>query len=222
MRDRHIDTFTNSKLVEKRRNHSLQTTMMYHAACKVEFQPFKRSYSQLTFFNFLWNHLTRVTKSYLLALGTTQISPFFFLLQCTMYKLQTSTRWRFVFMVTCKWMNEWTYSLLVPVRIIADGQISPSSNNTINCCCTSICWRSSFEPSRSRSTYNTGISVWKEFLDGRQSRGKSASSAISGVVPTNIYCYFFCPPTKYVLRYIFQSDTKIYTCLLYTSPSPRD
>jgi len=24
---------------------------MYHAACKVEFQPFKRSYSQLTFFN---------------------------------------------------------------------------------------------------------------------------------------------------------------------------
>ena len=26
---------------------------MYHAACKVEFQPFKRSYSQLTFFNFL-------------------------------------------------------------------------------------------------------------------------------------------------------------------------
>ena len=26
---------------------------MYHAACKVEFQPFKRSNSQLTFFNFL-------------------------------------------------------------------------------------------------------------------------------------------------------------------------
>ena len=26
---------------------------MYHAACKVEFQPFTRSYSQLTFFNFL-------------------------------------------------------------------------------------------------------------------------------------------------------------------------
>ena len=25
---------------------------MYHAACKVEFQPFNRSYSQLTFFNF--------------------------------------------------------------------------------------------------------------------------------------------------------------------------
>ena len=24
---------------------------MYHAACKVEFQPFKRSYSQLTFSN---------------------------------------------------------------------------------------------------------------------------------------------------------------------------
>ena len=29
--------------------------MMYHAACRVEFQPFKRSYSQLTFFNFLQN-----------------------------------------------------------------------------------------------------------------------------------------------------------------------
>ena len=28
---------------------------MYHAACKVEFQPFKRSYSQLTFFNFLYS-----------------------------------------------------------------------------------------------------------------------------------------------------------------------
>ena len=26
---------------------------MYHAACKVEFQPFKRSYSQMAFFNFL-------------------------------------------------------------------------------------------------------------------------------------------------------------------------
>ena len=25
---------------------------MYHAACKVEFQPFNRWYSQLTFFNF--------------------------------------------------------------------------------------------------------------------------------------------------------------------------
>ena len=25
---------------------------MYHAACKVEFQPFNRSYSQMTFFNF--------------------------------------------------------------------------------------------------------------------------------------------------------------------------
>ena len=27
--------------------------LMYHAACKVEFQPFTWSYSQLTFFNFL-------------------------------------------------------------------------------------------------------------------------------------------------------------------------
>ena len=29
---------------------------MYDAACKVEFQPFKRLYSQLTFFNFLQNN----------------------------------------------------------------------------------------------------------------------------------------------------------------------
>ena len=31
--------------------------MMYHAACKVEFQPFKRLYSQLTFFNFLLKYI---------------------------------------------------------------------------------------------------------------------------------------------------------------------
>ena len=35
------------------KNHVIRTCLMYHAACKVEFQPFKRSYSQLTFFNFL-------------------------------------------------------------------------------------------------------------------------------------------------------------------------
>ena len=29
--------------------YSIRTCLMYHAACKVEFQPFKRSYSQLTF-----------------------------------------------------------------------------------------------------------------------------------------------------------------------------
>ena len=34
------------------KNHILQTRLMYHAACKVEFQPLKRLYSQLTFFNF--------------------------------------------------------------------------------------------------------------------------------------------------------------------------
>ena len=35
------------------KNHIMRTRLMYHAACKVEFQPFKRLYSQLTFFNFL-------------------------------------------------------------------------------------------------------------------------------------------------------------------------
>ena len=34
------------------KNHIIRTWMMYHAACKVEFQPFKRSYSQLTFSTF--------------------------------------------------------------------------------------------------------------------------------------------------------------------------
>ena len=29
----------------------MRTCLMYHAACKVKIQPFKRSYSQLTFFN---------------------------------------------------------------------------------------------------------------------------------------------------------------------------
>ena len=35
------------------KKHIIRTCLMYHAACKVEFQPFKRLYSQLTFFNFL-------------------------------------------------------------------------------------------------------------------------------------------------------------------------
>ena len=33
---------------------SVRTCLMYHAASNVEFQPFKRSYSHLTFFNFLF------------------------------------------------------------------------------------------------------------------------------------------------------------------------
>ena len=37
------------------KNHVIRTRVMYHAACKVEFQPFKRLYSQLTFFNFLYS-----------------------------------------------------------------------------------------------------------------------------------------------------------------------
>ena len=31
------------------KKHIMRTCLMYHAACKVEFQSFKRSYSQLTF-----------------------------------------------------------------------------------------------------------------------------------------------------------------------------
>ena len=33
------------------KNRIIRTCLMYHAACKVEFQPFTRSYSQLMFFN---------------------------------------------------------------------------------------------------------------------------------------------------------------------------
>ena len=33
------------------KKHIIRTCLMYHAACKVAFQSFKRSYSQLTFFN---------------------------------------------------------------------------------------------------------------------------------------------------------------------------
>ena len=36
-----------------RKKHIIRTCLMYHAACKVEYQPFKRSYSPLTCFNFL-------------------------------------------------------------------------------------------------------------------------------------------------------------------------
>ena len=35
----------------------IRTCLMYHAACKVEFQPFKRLYSELTFFNFFYQIL---------------------------------------------------------------------------------------------------------------------------------------------------------------------
>ena len=34
-----------------RKKHIIRTCLMHHAACKVELQPFKRLYSQLTFFN---------------------------------------------------------------------------------------------------------------------------------------------------------------------------
>ena len=37
------------------KSHIMRTCLMYHAAYKVEFQPFKRLYSQLTFFNFIYN-----------------------------------------------------------------------------------------------------------------------------------------------------------------------
>ena len=38
-----------------------RTCLMYHAACKVEFQPFNRSYSQLTFFNFINHSIGQLT-----------------------------------------------------------------------------------------------------------------------------------------------------------------
>ena len=38
----------------------MRTRLMYHAACKVEFQPFKRLYSQLTFFNLKKKNLHKI------------------------------------------------------------------------------------------------------------------------------------------------------------------
>ena len=42
---------------------------MYRAAFKVEFQPFKRLYSQLTFFNFLYN-MVFVNQTYDMIINT--------------------------------------------------------------------------------------------------------------------------------------------------------
>ena len=53
------------RLVHK--NHIIRTWLMYHAACKVEFQPFKRSYSQLTFFNFYKTALQKRENTYNIA-----------------------------------------------------------------------------------------------------------------------------------------------------------
>ena len=39
---------------EKWNKHAQRAFLMYHAAYKLEFQPFNRSYSQLTFFIFLF------------------------------------------------------------------------------------------------------------------------------------------------------------------------
>ena len=41
------------------KNHIMRTRLMHHAACKVEFQPFKRVYSQLTFSTFYKNKSKR-------------------------------------------------------------------------------------------------------------------------------------------------------------------
>ena len=41
-------SINNHIVVLVHKNHIIQTCMMYHAACKADFQPFKRSYSQLT------------------------------------------------------------------------------------------------------------------------------------------------------------------------------
>ena len=48
--------------------------MMYHAACKVEFQPFTRSYSQLTFFKKPGINMTQATT--ILVKNTTDVLNF--------------------------------------------------------------------------------------------------------------------------------------------------
>ena len=48
-------------------------SLMYHAACKVELQPFKRSYSQMTFFNFLMRSFLAFRKKSLFKAGRASI-----------------------------------------------------------------------------------------------------------------------------------------------------
>ena len=55
------------------KNHVIRTRLMYHAACKVEFQPFKRLYSQLTFFNLKKKKMLFALSSFLLAPRTYQV-----------------------------------------------------------------------------------------------------------------------------------------------------
>ena len=55
------------------KNHIIRTCLMYHAACKVEFQPFTRSYSQLTFFSTFYKKNTTTNynqRSWLLTTST--------------------------------------------------------------------------------------------------------------------------------------------------------
>ena len=55
------DTLPDGKI----NNNSTQPTcLMYYTACKVEFQPLNRSYSQLTIFNFLWNLRSKRKESF--------------------------------------------------------------------------------------------------------------------------------------------------------------
>ena len=73
-----------------RANDNLCKYLMYHAACKVEFQPFTRSYSQLTFFNFLYKSC-RARPPALFHRQSTTLCPLYFtyqtLLLCTIPRL---------------------------------------------------------------------------------------------------------------------------------------
>ena len=52
------------RLLIVHKKHIIRTCLIYHAAFKVEFQPFKRSYSQLTFFNSKFFKLKNVSCEY--------------------------------------------------------------------------------------------------------------------------------------------------------------
>ena len=88
------------------KNHIIRTCLMYHAACKVEFQPFKRSYSQLTFFNFFFYKNEYSTTSsthprWLFILERYKLCNIFIKSNnhdtgSTAYKMQNTKRWYFL------------------------------------------------------------------------------------------------------------------------------
>ena len=88
---------------------------MYHAACKVEFQPFNRSYSQLTFFNFLSNVSIPAEVQYSTALYIYTAVDVVYNVPCLQYRKNNrhikaqcryGEHWGTIAFPTCSWRVE--------------------------------------------------------------------------------------------------------------------